>query len=502
MTVAGHRARWPATHWGWPRLLAAEVLDLVELGLGQLTGNLAPGHLGRLDLVADLLHYLGVGERGDVAGVGEVGGRGDHAVHDLAGPRLQHVGDYPDVLRPGDLADVGLDRGLDLRLDLRGGVVAGFERDVHLDDPAADVVDDRDRGRLGDLVHGERGGLELLGPEPVAGHVDHVVDAAEDPEVAVGRLDRAVAGEVGPVVPVGGLRVLVVLGVVRRDEPLRLAPDGLEDARPRVADDDVARLAAARGHLFAVLVEDGRQDAEGRGAAGARLHRVDAGQRGAEEPAGLGLPPGVDDHRLVLADAVVIPAPDLRLDRLADRGHVLEVVRVLGGLVRADLAEHPDGGGGSVEDVHAELRGDPPRAGGVRVVRGALVENARGTEGERAVDDIGVAGDPADVRHAPVGVVRVDVLVVLRRAGHVGEVAADGVLAALGTPGGAGGVHQEQRVRRLQRHRLDDLALVRGEQVVDEDVPPLDHRGGGGVLARVTAEDENRVDVLAFLGGR
>src|ERR1700722_16151596 len=53
-------------------LLAAEVLDLVELGLGQLAGDLALGHLGGLDLVADLLHDLGVGERGDVAGVGEV----------------------------------------------------------------------------------------------------------------------------------------------------------------------------------------------------------------------------------------------------------------------------------------------------------------------------------------------------------------------------------------------------------------------------------------------
>ena len=185
-------------------------------------------------------------------------------------------------------------------------------------------------------------------------------------------------------------------------------------------------------------------------AAGARLRRVDAGQGGAEEAAGFRLPPGVDDDGLALADAFVVPAPDLGLDRLADRGHVLEVVVVLGGLVRADLAEHPDRGGRGVEDVHAELLGDPPRAAGVRVVRGALVEDAGGAEGERPVDDVGVAGDPADVRHAPVRVVRVDVLVELRRAGHVGEVAAGGVLAALRAAGGAGRVHQEQRVGRLQ----------------------------------------------------
>src|SRR6185437_13674399 len=212
------------------------------------------------------------------------------ATHDLAGPGLRHVRDDPDVPRPGDLADVGLDRGLDLRLDLRGRAVAGLERDVHLDHPAADVVNDRDRSGLGDLVDGEAGGLELLGAEPVPGDVDHVVDAAEDAEVAVGRLDRTVAREVRPVVPVGRLRVLVVLGVVRRDEPLWLAPDRLEDARPRVADADVARLAAAGRDLVGVLVEDDGIDAEYRGAAAAWLHLVDAGQRRAEEAAGLGLP--------------------------------------------------------------------------------------------------------------------------------------------------------------------------------------------------------------------
>src|SRR5580700_1423914 len=482
------------------RLLLPEGLDLVFLGLAQLAGYLALGALGGLDLLADLVHDLRVGERGDVAGVGEVGGRGDHAAHDLAGPGLRHIGDDPDVLRPGDLADVGFDRLLDLVLDVGRGLDPGLERDVHLDRPAADVVDDRDRRRLGDLADGQRRGLELLGSEPVPGHVDHVVDAAEDPEIAVGRLEGAVSGEVRPVVPVLGLRVPVVLGVVRRDEPLRLAPDRLEDARPRVADADVARLAAALGHLVAVFVENDGVDAERRGAAAARLHLVDAGERRAEEAAGLGLPPGVGDGRLASAAGLVEPAPHLGLDWLADRRHGLEVVVVLGGLVRSHLAQHPDRGGRGVEDVHPKLLGDAPRPAGVRVVRGAFVHDARGAEGERPVDDVGVPGDPADVRHAPVGVVRVDVLVVLGRPGHVRHVTADGVLAALRTACRAGRVHQEQRVRRRQPRRLDDLALVRGQQVVNEDVPPLDHRGLGRVLAGVAAEDENLVDLLALLG--
>src|SRR6185437_15552904 len=184
--------------------------------------------------------------------------------------------------------------------------------------------------------------------------------------------DRAVPGEVRPVAPVLAVRVLVVLLVVDRDEPLGLAPDGLHDPGPRGADADVAGLAI--WHRVAVLVVDDRVDADHRRAAAAGLHRLQRGQRAAQEAAGLGLPPGVHDDGVALADRLVVPAPDLRLDGLAHRGHVLEVVVVLGRLVRADLAQHPDRGGRGVEDVHPEPFGNPPRAPSVRVVGRALVD--------------------------------------------------------------------------------------------------------------------------------
>src|SRR4029077_11323789 len=212
-------------------------------------------------------------------------------------------------------------------------------------------------------------------------------------------------------------------------------PDGLEDAGPRVTRHDVAGLTAALRDRVAVLVEYREVDAERGRAAAARLHGEQAGQPGADEAAGLGLPPGVGDDRLALADELVVPPVDLGLDRLADRGHGLEVEVVLGRLVRADLAQHPDRGGGGVEDVHPEPLRDPPGAPRGRGVRRALVDHAGGAARERAVHDVGVAGDPADVGHAPVRVLRVDVLVELGRPGHVGQVAAGGVLAALGASG-------------------------------------------------------------------
>src|SRR5207248_5847876 len=155
--------------------------------------------------------------------------------------------------------------------------------------------------------------------------------------------------------------------------------------------------------------------------------------------AGVGLPPGVDDDGLALAHRVVVPARHFGFNGFADGGHVLEPVPVFGGFVGAELAQHADGGGGGVEDVHAEAFGDAPRPARVGVGGYAFVHDAGGPEGEGAVDDVGVAGDPADVRGAPVGVGGVDVLVVLRGAGHVGQVAAGAVLAALGPAGGAGG---------------------------------------------------------------
>ncbi len=170
--------------------------------------------------------------------------------------------------------------------------------------------------------------------------------------------------------------------------------------------------------LLAVLVVDHRVDAEHARSAAPGLHRLQPGQRAAQEAAVLGLPPGVGDRGLALADDVVVPPPDVRLDRLADRRHRLEVVVVLGRLVGPELAQHPDRRRRRVEDVHPELLGDPPRPPRVRIRRDALVHDARRPQRQRSVDDVGVPGDPADVGEAPVRVVGVDVLVVLRRTGR------------------------------------------------------------------------------------
>ncbi len=155
---------------------------------------------------------------------------------------------------------------------------------------------------------------------------------------------------------------------------------------------------------------------------------------------------------------VSVALPNFGFDGLADGGHVLEVVVVLFRFVGTSFAEHSNCGWRSAEDVDAEALDNTPGAAGVGELRDAFVEHAGRGESEWAVDDVGMAGDPADIGHAPVDVFGKKVLVIPSGAGDVSEVAAGAVLAALGLAGGAAGVHEEERSVGVLRDGLDGLS--------------------------------------------
>ena len=104
------------------------------------------------------------------------------------------------------------------------------EREDRLAGDRVGCADDR---RLGDGRVGHERALDLGGREAVAGDVHHVVDAAEEPEVAVLVALRPVTREVHPreAAPV---RLLVALGV---------AVDAAEHCRPGPLQDEVAAAA-------------------------------------------------------------------------------------------------------------------------------------------------------------------------------------------------------------------------------------------------------------------
>src|SRR5712692_9643305 len=316
----------------------------------------------------------------------------------------------------------------------------------------------------------------------MAGNVDDVVNAAEDPVVAILRLHRAVARHVRPVAPVLAFRILAVARIVLPHEASRVLPDGLKAAGPRIAYADVAGLPRSGRQLLALVVVDDRMDAGDPGTRTAGFHLVDCGDRAAKKPAVLGLPPGIHDHRLALADHLVVPLPDRRFDGLAHRGHVFEAIVVLRRLVGTVAAQGADRRRRRVEDVDAKLLGDAPGPSGVGVGGYALVDNRRGRERKRAVDDVGVARDPADVCQTPIDVLEVDVLDVLRRPRHVRKVAADGMLATFRLARGAAGVHAQQRRLSPKLHGLHALAAILLQEIIDDDVASFHQRSRARVL--------------------
>jgi len=154
---------------------------------------------------------------------------------------------------------------------------------------------------------GDERALDFGGAEAVAGDVEHVIEAADDPEIAVFVAARAVARGVnaaGVIRPVSGLVALLV------------AVNRADHGRPRLADDEAPVLAVFA--FLARVIEDRGVDAEEGPRGGAGLAGRGSGQRGNQDRARFGLPPGVDDRASAAADVFVIPVPGFRVDRFSN----------------------------------------------------------------------------------------------------------------------------------------------------------------------------------------
>ena len=146
-------------------------------------------------------------------------------------------------------------------------------------------------------------------------------------------------------------------------------------------------------------------------------------------------------------------------------------------VLRAPFHVRADRGRGRVEDVHPVALDDRPPAVAVGVVGHPFVEDAGGRVRERPVDDVAVAGDPADVGGAPVHGVGLHVEDVVVRRGDAREVAARRVDDPLRLRGGAARVEQVEeilRVHRLARARGGVVALLLDE-LLRPDVAAVHH---------------------------
>src|SRR5258708_5171728 len=176
-------------------------LDLLNLRLRECAWNLATGQLLALDLTAYALDDLGIGKRRDVSHIGKVGDRSKDPAHDLARAGLGHIRDDPAILRSRDLPDLRLNRPGHLLLNLLTRLDPGLQGNVHLNDPTAELVQQRDRGSLGDLFDGEARRLNLFRSEPVPGHIDHIIDPAKDAEITVAGQHPTLTRAINPPTP-------------------------------------------------------------------------------------------------------------------------------------------------------------------------------------------------------------------------------------------------------------------------------------------------------------
>ncbi len=122
------------------------------------------------------------------------------------------------------------------------------------------------------------------------------------------------------------------------------------------------------------------------------------------------------------------------------------------------------------------LLADLPEAAGIRVGRHALEHHRGGAIGERAIDDIAVPGDPADIRGTPENVAVLVVERVLMRHRGIDQITTRTMHHTLGLPRRTRGVEDEQRV--FGTHRAGRTIRRGGvHQRLDVHVPAIDPCG-------------------------
>ena len=125
-------------------------------------------------------------------------------------------------VRRGDRADLLAGPLPELGRQLVARLAPLDQRDIGVDALALDVVRIADNGRFRDLGVGDERGFDLRRSHAVTRDIEHVVDAAGDPEIAVLVPPRAIAREIAS--REGG-----EIGV---DEALMIAIDGAHLAWP------------------------------------------------------------------------------------------------------------------------------------------------------------------------------------------------------------------------------------------------------------------------------
>src|SRR5207247_11157314 len=120
------------------------------------------------------------------------------------------------------------------------------------------------------------------------------VYSAEYSIVTIRSEHGSIGCKVGPVPPVRAFWVFAIFLIVLPYKAIAVLPHGLHDARPRVANANVACFAGPGFHLLPALIVNNRVNAQNGRACAAGLHCIQSRLGGTQKATGFGLPPGVD----------------------------------------------------------------------------------------------------------------------------------------------------------------------------------------------------------------
>ena len=133
----------------------------------------------------DILYGLWIGQSRQVSGLLSKSLGLDDTAHDLAGPGLGDILHEVDLVGVSDGAQYLADVGGDLFRELGRLSNAIPEYDECDDLLALDLIGLADNGCLCDLGVRNGGGLDLSVGDSVSGYLQHIVNAALDPPVAI-----------------------------------------------------------------------------------------------------------------------------------------------------------------------------------------------------------------------------------------------------------------------------------------------------------------------------
>ena len=108
-----------------------------------------------------------------------------------------------------------------------------------------------------------------------------------------------------------------------------------------------------------------------------------------------------------------------------------------------------DGSGSGVKLVHFPFLNHLPIAVRIGIGGNTLKHGGGGTIGQRTIHDVGVPGDPSNIRGTEIYILFVIIKNVFMGDRSVDHVATSGMEYSLGLPGGSGGVENKKRILRI-----------------------------------------------------